>query len=158
MKLRLLLVLSLGAAIMAATVWLTYPGVTKSSLDPAKRRYMHCPECGRERMYHPDLFDQPCPYCEKRLVATEESVKAKSGGPASPFGLMYSVLGVELVALMAAILLTVKLRPPSPSEEEYYFNCGHCGQKIRYRFAQIGAAALCPRCKRGITFPDVGDE
>ena len=119
---------------------------------------MHCPDCGRERMYHPDLFDQPCPYCEKRLVATEESVKGKSSGPTGRFGLMISLLGVELIILMAAILFVAKQRPRNENEELIYFNCGRCGQKIRYRVAQIGATAMCPRCKRTVVFPDFADE
>jgi DNA-directed RNA polymerase subunit RPC12/RpoP len=155
---RLLLVIGLGAAVLATTAWLRYPGVPKSLVDPTKRRFMHCPECGRERMYHPDFFDQPCPYCEKRLVATEESIKSKNGGPTSRFGLMASLLGAEVVGLMAAILFVVKMRPRTPEDEEYYFNCARCGQKIRFRLAQVGLAAICPRCKRAIVFPEVDDE
>jgi uncharacterized paraquat-inducible protein A len=155
---RLLLVLVGGAAVMAATAWFTYPGQTKSVVDPAKRRYMHCEECGRERMYHPDFFDQPCPYCDKRLVATEESVKGKSSGPTSRFGLMSCVLGAELVALMAAILLVAKQRRERGQEETYYFNCGRCNQKIRFRESQVGTTALCPRCKRTVVFPEPAEE
>ena len=49
MKYKTLPVIVIGALLMGATAWMTYPAGPKRSSDTSKFRYMHCPECEREQ-------------------------------------------------------------------------------------------------------------
>ena len=151
-------VLGAFALIMAATAWATYPSSKpKPVADPSKLGYLHCPQCLRERMYTPPDADKPCPYCEKHLVATEESIK-KTGEPRNPYGLMFVVMYVELLAAMAVIWFMSRKRPRSEEEDYLYINCEKCRQKIRYRMQQVGFSAMCRRCGQTFVYPEEGHD
>ncbi len=46
------------------------------------------------------------------------------------------------------------LRLRSPKEEVYYhFLCPNCGRKLKYKARKAGQPGVCPRCKKGCTFP-----
>jgi ribosomal protein S27E len=150
-------VLGAFALIMAGTAWATYPSSKpKPASDPSRLRYLHCPQCLRERMYTPQDAEKPCLYCDKRLVATEESIK-NTGSPGNPYTLMFVLLFAESVVAMAAVLLVGHNR--HKSEDDYlYINCEKCRQKIRYRVQQVGLAAMCRRCGQTFVYPEEGPD
>jgi ribosomal protein S27E len=151
-------VLGAFALIMAATAWATYPSSKpKPVADPSKLGYLHCPQCLRERMYTPTDADIPCPYCDRRLVATEESIK-KTGNPGNPHSFMFVLLFAESVVAMAAVLVVGHKRHKSEEEDYLYINCEKCRQKIRYRVQQVGLAAMCRRCGQTFVYPEEGPD
>ena len=147
--------LAVGAVVLAATTLLTGPGAPRRARDPSRYRYVHCPDCLREKLYTPDALDVPCAYCDKRLVPTETSVGDRADR-AGRYGTMYSLLGVEAVALMAVLLYLARPRPPG-EDEFLYIACEKCTQKIRYLERQIGQTAMCPRCKSTFVCPEAED-
>jgi ribosomal protein S27E len=151
---KYLSVLLPGALLIAATAWLTYPPSKPKSIgDPSKFRYMHCPECSRESMYSPAGFEKQCPYCEKSLVGTEQSIKQTGNAP-NPFSQMFMLVFVELIVVMACVWYVGRPRPHNPDDEFLYINCGKCKQRIRYRVEQVGLQAMCRRCKHAFRYPD----
>ena len=90
MERKYLFILIPGFLLIVATAWFTYPPSKPKSIgDPSKYRYMHCPECNRESMYSPTAFEKPCLYCDKALVATEESIKQTGNAPIRSAGCSY---------------------------------------------------------------------
>lgn len=153
MSRNLLLVLGAGGLIIAATVWATLPSTPKSSGDPARFRFLYCPNCGREKPYTPVEKDQQCLYCDKAMIGSAESVKQSRG--AGPYSQMIMLVFTEVVGLMFLIWLVARPRPADPREEYIYTYCESCRQKIRYRERQVGLTALCPRCRQPFTFPEL---
>jgi ribosomal protein S27E len=151
-------VLAAAVVVMAATAWAAYPSRKRATGDPSKYRYMHCPKCGREKMYTPAAAEQPCLYCEKPLVPTEESILQTGREPNNPYGKMFLALYAELLAVMAAVWYISKPRPEQADEDFLYLNCQKCRQKIRYREQQIGLAAMCRRCKHAFLYPPEGED
>lgn len=141
-----------GASIIAITAILTYPRQTRSVGDPSKFRYLHCPECKREKMFSVKGMDEKCLYCDKPLVGTSESIKQT--GVDSPHRLMVSLVIAELLAIMAAIWFVSRPRPQDPEDNFLYINCGKCKQKIRFRRNQVGQRAMCRRCKHTFIYPE----
>jgi len=158
MNRKLLSVLAVGVLIMAGTAYLVYPSRSKSLVDLSKAKYMHCPKCIKEKMYTPAGFDIPCPYCEKPLVATTESVTNSGSTPSSPYTQLYMLLLVEVVILLAAIWYVTRPKALHGDEEFFYFNCPKCKQKIRYRQHQIGLQAQCRRCRKAFVYPEGSQE
>jgi hypothetical protein len=155
MKYKTLPVIVIGALLMGATAWMTYPNGPKRLSDTSKFRYMHCPECEREQSFSPNLFDKPCLYCDKRLVGTEDSIKRPGGAP-NPYGRLFIFLYAELIALMAVVWFVSRKRSEVEEEDYLYMNCEKCRQKIRYREEQIGQIAICRRCKQCFHYPAEG--
>lgn len=153
MNRKILIVLIAGASIIAATAWLTYPGKPARIRDSSNYRYLHCPQCKREKMFSPSALDQKCLYCDKEQVPTEESI-AKTGVGPSPFARMFLLIFAELLAIMAAFWLVTRRRGDDGSDEFLYFNCEKCRQRIRYRLQQIGQSAACRRCKHPFVYPE----
>jgi hypothetical protein len=148
-------VLTVGLLIVGFTVWKTFPRKQKLSLnDYAKAQYMHCPECNHESRFDPDGVDKACLQCgyEDGHVPTEKSLKETA--TKSPYGKLVSFVLPELVALMTALWLVLRPREDSAGEGFRYLRCANCGQKLRYREAQIGSLGACSRCKRAFRFPE----
>lgn len=154
----LLLVLAIGGLIIGGTIWRTFPRTPKSIGDPAKFRYMHCPECHRESMYSPDGIEKPCMYCDKPLVATVESIKVT--GTHSPLRRMLAYVLVESVALMGAVVYLLYNPPPPPDMEFYYTRCPNlkCNRKMRYAANRAGAEVQCPLCKTKFLNPTLEEQ
>jgi hypothetical protein len=153
MNRRILSVLVGGVLSIALTVWLAYPSRPKSIRDISKAKYMHCPDCKREKMYAPSQLDQKCLYCDQPLVLTEESI-TKTGAPPNRFAPMMTLVFGELIVVMAGVWWAGRHRDRTEDEELLYINCEKCRQKIRYRLRQIGNKAMCPRCKRAFVYPE----
>jgi hypothetical protein len=153
MQRKLVYVLAVGAILMGVTGWLTFPSRIRSVSETSKVRYVYCPDCEREQTYTPTSFDNPCLYCEKRLVGTEESIKLRGGAP-NPYGRMFVFLYVELLILMAAFWFVSRKRPGQNEEDYLYMNCEKCRQKIRYLDNKIGQVAICRRCKHCFHYPE----
>lgn len=156
MNRKYVIALAVGAVVIALTVLLTSPGRPRRATDPSRYRYMHCPACYREKPYTPAGFDQPCQYCEKSLVPTEQSV-GDAGGRSERYGKMAALIGLEVVALMAILVFLARPRPVDPDGEFLYIACENCTQKIRYLERQIGQTAMCPRCKTTFVCPEAED-
>lgn len=151
---KILAILAAGATLIAGTVWVTYPSSKPKSIgDPAKYRFMHCPECNRESMYTPAAYEKPCPYCDKSLIATEVSIK-ESGGAGNPFNQMFLCVLTELIAIMGGIWFVTRPRPKNLDEDYLYINCEKCRQKLRYHVAKIGQMAMCSRCRHPFIYPE----
>jgi hypothetical protein len=150
-------ILSVGIIVIGLTVWLTWPTAPRTPGDPSRYKFLHCPQCEREDRYTPAAAEKACLYCEKELVPTEQSIKDRGGRP-SPYGRMFTLVAAELIALMALVLFLGRARWGDAADEYYYFNCGRCRQKIRYRIRQVGLAAICPRCKAAFTYPEVSED
>jgi uncharacterized paraquat-inducible protein A len=152
--------IALGVAllVMAGTVWFTLPAdKARPEGDPSKYRFLHCPECQRENMYSPGAAEQPCRYCEKKLVPTVDSVKQPGAAGSSPYNRMGILLLVEAFVLLALTWLLFRPRPEDQDANYLYINCDRCRQKIRYHVNQVGQAAMCRRCKHAFRYPE-GDE
>lgn len=154
MRRNLLLVIVVGTLVVGGTIWATWPDPPKSIDDASKPKFLYCKQCGREKPYSPAEKDQVCLYCDRPMVATSESVKQKYRG-AGPYSQMVMVVFAEVIALMFAIWIVARPRTYTPEEEFIYHFCESCNQKIRYRERQIGLMALCPRCKRPFTYPEL---
>ena len=154
MNRRLVSVLVIGALVIGATAWMTYPRRPKSITDLAKARYMHCPECSREKKYSPAPLDEKCLVCDKPMIVTAESI-TRSGTAENPYGRMLMLMFAELVGVLAAVWFITRPRHHNPDEELIYMKCEQCRQKIRYREPQIGNAAMCPRCKHPFVYPEI---
>jgi hypothetical protein len=67
-----------------------------------------------------------------------------------------------MVLLLSGVAIVVGggywyLRPRGPKEEVYYhFLCPNCGRKLKYKARKAGQPGVCPRCKKGCTFPHSG--
>jgi hypothetical protein len=152
---RLVIVLAVGALILGATAWRTYPRKPKRSLaEFSQYRYMHCKKCAYETMYSPDDEGKDCPQCGSDLgmIPTVESVKAKAG--MSPFARMTAILFSELIVFMAAVWFVLRPRATDGEVAYRYMRCPHCTQKLRYHETQIGCLGACTRCKRALLFPE----
>jgi hypothetical protein len=44
-------------------------------------------------------------------------------------------------------------RPPVRVELYHHFQCPHCSRKLKYKARKAGQPGVCPRCKKGCTFP-----
>jgi len=154
MNRKLLSVLAVGVLIMSVSTYLAYPSKPKSLVDSSKAKYMHCPKCLKEKMYTPAGIDIPCPYCEKPLIATAESVTRSGSSASSPYSQLYMLLLVEVVLLLAAIWYITRKKSEDGDEEFFYFNCPKCKQKIRYREHQVGVQAQCRRCRKAFVYPE----
>jgi ribosomal protein S27E len=155
MKQKTIPVIVVGAMLMGVTAWMTYPSVPKRSSESSAFRFLHCPECEREQTYSLSMIDKSCLYCEKRLVATEESIKRPGGAPRQ-FGRMFMILYAELLALMAACWIVSRNWPGQDEVDYLYMNCEKCRQKIRCREEKIGLIAICRRCKHCFHYPEEG--
>lgn len=155
---KLFTVLATGLLIMAGTAYLAYPSKPKSLVDLSKAKYMHCPKCMKEKLYTAAGIDIPCPYCEKPLVATTESVTKSGSSPSSPYSQLYLFLLVEAVLLLAVVWYVTRPKAIQGDEEYFYFNCPKCRQKIRYRQHQVGVQALCRRCRKAFVYPEGSHE
>src|SRR5262249_33164798 len=139
------------------SLWALYPRTPQ--LDPSKYKFLHCPKCGREFPYAPELDGKPCSRCLPdfiALVPTAESV-AQGGGLQNPFGRMLAVIIVELNILMVAVLYVEsssrRARAKAQEEQAYlYFRCIHCRRKLRFAASKAGQKGQCPRCKRNLVF------
>lgn len=154
MNRQIIFTVAAGALLIAITGWVAYPAAPKKAAeDPSKHRFMHCPECKRETIYSIAGPNQVCPRCDKKYVATAQSIK--SATPAhNRFKPMVALILVELYAVAGAILVITRRR--SQAEDEfYYFNCGKCRQRIRYREKQIGLGAMCRRCRQPFRYPEI---
>ena len=158
MNRKLLSLLAAGLLILAGTAYLAYPSKPKSLVDTSKAKYMHCPKCMKEKMYTPAGIDIPCPYCEKPLVATTESVTKSGSTPSSPYSQLYMLLLVESVLLLAALWYVTRKKSADGEEEFFYFNCPKCSQKIRYHQHQVGIQAQCRRCRKAFVYPEGSHE
>jgi hypothetical protein len=150
-KVAIVLVVSL--LVIGFTVWRTYPRTTKRSLLDPNLKYMHCPECRTETRFDMADVDKPCKQCsyDQGLVATEESIKVSS--PRSGYGRMAAFLLPEMIVVLAALWLVLK--PHAVHGESYrYMRCPNCGQKLRFRTAQIGLLGACTRCRKPLRFPE----
>jgi DNA-directed RNA polymerase subunit RPC12/RpoP len=162
MNRRMVIVLVTGGCIVAFTVWLLYPGAV--SINPSQYHFMHCPKCGREMTYNPELAGKPCSHClpeRQLLVPTAESVAVTGLGGQNPFGRLFAALMVELNVLMIAILyVQYASRKAKTEEAEYlYFRCRKCGRRLRFAATKVGQQGQCPRCKMTLLFADgVADE
>ena len=154
---KYVITLGVGAVVLALTALIASPGRPRRAADPSRYRYVHCPECMREKTYTPDALDLPCQYCDKRLVPTELSVGDRNARTGK-YGQMISLLVVELVALMGVILFLARPRTAGPDADFLYIACEKCTQKIRYLERQIGQTAMCPRCKSTFVCPEAEDE
>jgi hypothetical protein len=147
-------VLAVGLLVVGFTVWKTFPRKQKLSLDDyARAQYMHCPECNHESRYDPEAVDQACRQCgyDGGHVPTEKSLKESA--TRSPYGQLVAFLLPELVVLLTALWLV--LRPRDGVADEFrHMRCPNCGQKLRYREAQVGSLGACSRCKRAFRFPE----
>src|SRR5262245_62318000 len=153
MNRQIVITLVVGAAVVAVTVWLTYPKTTTLIGDPSKYKFMHCSRCGREVKFDVDHYDSGCQKCGGRLNPTQESI-AVTGRPPNPYFKMAALVLVDLIVVMAAILWVTRRRLAEPDEDFLYMNCEKCRQKIRYREQQIGLAAMCRRCKPAFMYPE----
>jgi ribosomal protein S27E len=143
-----------GVILISATVWLTLPTTRPTKIDDfSKIRYMHCPDCNREWPFSPDKYEHPCPYCDRRLIATEQSVKVNGTGP-SPYSTLVLLVFVELLAIMAVLWFVSRPRTHDPEDDFLYINCEKCKQKIRFRRDQVGQRAMCRRCKHTFIYPE----
>lgn len=156
MSRKYVVALAVGAVTIVLTALLNSPGRPRRATDPSKYRYMHCPACYREKPYTPAGLDQPCQYCEKQLVPTEQTVDG-AGGRSERYGKMAALIGLEVVALMAVIVFLARPRPVDSDGDYLYIACDMCTQKIRYLERQIGHTAMCPRCKTTFVFPEAED-
>jgi hypothetical protein len=152
---KLIIVLVSGAVVMAFTLFLLYP----RSPQPGSQKYkfMHCPKCGLEVPYNPDLAGKPCSRCGPfgpEMVPTTEPV-ALTGGSPSPFNLMFLAILFELNVLIIALLYVqhrVRKEKAKVEEEYLYFRCVHCRRKLRYASSKAGQKGQCPRCKHNLIF------
>jgi hypothetical protein len=160
MNRKYIVVLVAGALVMATTAWVLFPPRKPKSVgDPSTYKFMHCPKCFREKMYTPDVADKLCLYCDKPMVPTTERFSESNAAKAkSPYGLMFALLYVELLAVMAAIWWMSRKRTIDGDGESLYMNCPKCKQKIRYHERQIGYAAMCRRCKNSFIYPALATE
>jgi hypothetical protein len=148
------IVLVAGLLVMGFTVWRTYPRISsnRSLLNP-NLKYMHCPECRTETRFDVGDVDKPCKQCsyDKGLIATEESIRERS--PQSAYGRMVAFLLPEFILVMGALWFV--LRPPPVRPDSYrYMRCPDCGQKLRFRVAQIDLLGACTRCRKPLRFPE----
>jgi len=66
---------------------------------------------------------------------------------------LYVILAVAGLGAVGGFLVWKK-RSQGPVEESlFYFKCGGCGRKLKYRAAQGGHRGQCPSCKKALTFP-----
>lgn len=148
-------VLVAGAVAVGVTVWITYPRANKFIGDPSQYKFMHCPKCRKETVFDLDKFVEGCARCGREMVATKNS-GAVDGSQPSPVFRTFSLVMLELIVVMAAILFVTRRRGAKYEEHEfYYMRCPNCRQKIRYRERQVGQPALCPRCRKPFVFPAV---
>jgi hypothetical protein len=159
---RLILLLA-GAIVVAFTVFLLYPRPPQPGSE--KFRFMHCPKCGTEYPYNPELAGKPCSRCAPfgpDLVPTTESVATTGGVAVSPWNKMFVVLLVEAVVLMGAFLYVEHLvrKEKTQTQEEYlYIRCLHCRRKLRFAATKAGLKGQCPRCKGNLVYDNgVPDE
>jgi ribosomal protein S27E len=159
MNRRVLLVVAVGVSVLVATVWLTFPRKAKSVVrDASLLRYMHCPNCLRESLYSPAAFDTPCLYCNKQLVATEESIKLT--GVRNPYSRMLALILVEANCILGIVVCLLYFPPAPPEMEQFYTNCPNrkCKRRMRYPANRAGAEAQCPLCKTRFVNPTVEEQ
>jgi hypothetical protein len=150
---KLLVILGVGAAVIAATMWWYYPRLPR--VAPHEARYLYCPTCMREVQYKESLAESDCLRCGAGhpLVPAKESLKA--GPPPGVWSVLLAPLLVELCVMFAVVLAYVSyFKRVRAKEEEYlYTECGKCQQRLRYAESKVGRAGICPRCRRGLVFP-----
>lgn len=154
-RIKAAVVIALGVLLVGITIWRTHPGRQKrTSIDYAKAKYMHCPQCNAEVRYEDSKLDAECVQCgsTKGMVATEETIKQQ--GTRSRYGRMIAFLMPEVCLFLTALWFVLRPRPDAGSNEFRYMRCAKCSQKLRYRTAQVGGAGACSRCKRVFVFPE----
>jgi hypothetical protein len=150
---RAVIVVAIGLVLILGTVWRTYPRQKRLGANLSKMGYMHCPDCQAESRFEEDKLDEPCVKCgsEKQMVPTELSIKEV--GTESKYARMAAFVLPEVCVLLTALWFV--LRPRHGEAEAFrYMRCANCGQKLRYRAAQVGAPGACSRCKRPFRFPE----
>jgi hypothetical protein len=149
------IVLVIGFLVIGITAWRTYPRAGKHrAAVPADAKFMHCPKCLNEMQYDPMAMDNECLLCgyDKGFEATVESIKQT--GTKNAYGRMLAFLLPEVVVLLGSLWFVLKPRAGGYQEEFRYMRCQNCGQKLRYRKAQVGQLGACSKCKRAFRFPD----
>lgn len=147
-------VLVVGVLVLGFTAWKVAPGKKRTLVDLAQAKFMHCVECQTEVRFDADGLEKACLECgsDKGFVATTASLKEGGGDGAS--GRMVSFLLPEIVLLLGALWFVLRPRDGDREELYRYMRCANCGQKLRYRAAQVGAMGACSRCKRAFLFPE----
>src|SRR5690348_9021488 len=132
---KLLLTALAGTLVMALSAWLMSSEARPTLKPDAKYRFMHCRNCGKEKLYDPDKLNE-CFRCGEGhpMFPTEESI-AKTGLPPSPYGRMIAPLILEFNILLALLwyLSRPARRGGSEEDTEYlYTRCVKCRRKLRY--------------------------
>ena len=114
----------------------------------------HCPNCERE-LPPTARSAEDCPYC--KLENGGESPRKRGGGSIVGSDKTVPIVLLSAFVLLLGVHLGVSLRKRAAKymdETLYLISCAHCARKIRYRPQQIGRAALCPRCRKFLIFPE----
>lgn len=146
-----------GLAIIAVTFWLLF-GAAFSATAKKKGEYnfMHCPACGLELPYNPDLTNSNCVKCAKaKFVATHEKVGDEGASP-SLMGKVFVMTVIILVVVPGIVYIgsvDIKRERFEKPVDLLKCLCPQCKRKFAYQASSAGALVRCNRCKTEFALP-----
>lgn len=114
-----------------------------------------CPDCGA-KLPKPGGDCLECIGNMGQEAYRAKKEKARGGNGAI---VLYVLVSLLVVLIAVHIGFVVHGRKGKTKEEIlFYYWCGKCGRKLRYRESQIGKASQCPICKRPFMFPKPAEQ
>ena len=145
-----------SAGVLLCCTWALF-GRSALPQKKADYRFMHCPKCGMETMYNPELSGGPCVQCKQaKYVPTATKVSDGSGAPATTSSklIMLGFIGLILLQLVLYSWISYHRAPPEPEEQDLLkCRCPACKRKLAYPASKAGVSARCPRCRTEFPLP-----